>query len=139
MYFIDYAITVFPFFSPLYSPLPCTPPPTIIAPPYFMSVGRIYKFFGFSTYHTILNLPLSILYLPITLLIPCTFSPIVPPTSSPLITLHVISTSVNLFLFQLFAYFIFVCVCLGLVVDSCEFVVILFFIFLIFSFLGKSL
>ena len=29
VYFIDYAITVVPFFSPLYSPLPCTPfPPT---------------------------------------------------------------------------------------------------------------
>ena len=28
IYFIDYAITVVPFFSPLYSPPPCTPSPS---------------------------------------------------------------------------------------------------------------
>ena len=28
IYFIDYAITVVPFFPPLYSPLPCTSPPS---------------------------------------------------------------------------------------------------------------
>ena len=28
VYFVDYAITVVPFFTPLYSPTPCTPPPT---------------------------------------------------------------------------------------------------------------
>ena len=39
--------------------------------------------------HTIFNLPLSIFYLPIMLLIPCTFSSILPPRPSPLITLHV--------------------------------------------------
>ena len=52
------------FFSSLYSPLPYTPPPTSISPPYFMSMDQTYKSFGFSTTHTILNLPLSILYLP---------------------------------------------------------------------------
>ena len=31
-YFIDYAITVIPFFSPFYLPLPCTPPPASIPP-----------------------------------------------------------------------------------------------------------
>ena len=58
-------------------------------------------------------------------------------SSSLLITLPVISISVNLFLFYcLFSLFLF----LGSVVDSCEFAVILLFIFLIiFFFLGKSL
>ena len=32
VYFIDYAITVVPLFSPLYSPRPCTPAPTSIPP-----------------------------------------------------------------------------------------------------------
>ena len=63
-----------------------------------MSMGCTYKFFEFSVSYTILNLPLSILYLPLTLLIPCTFPPFYPSTS-PLITLHVISISVTLFLF----------------------------------------
>ena len=35
-----------------------------------MSVDRTYKFFGFSTSYTVLNLPLSILYLPFMLLLP---------------------------------------------------------------------
>ena len=55
----------------------------------------------------------------------------------PADNLHVIPISVILFLFQLFAQFVFV---LGSIVDSCEFVVILLFIFLIiFFFLDKSL
>ena len=40
-----------------------------------MSMGRTYKFFGFSISHTILNLPLSILNLLFMLLILCIFSP----------------------------------------------------------------
>ena len=56
-----------------------------------------------------------------------------PPVSpSPLITLHVISIFVNLYLFQTFAQFIFAFDFLGVVVDRCEFVVILLFIVLIF-------
>ena len=62
------------FFPPFYSPLPCTPLPTNILPPQFMSMGATYKFFGFSISHTIPNIPLCILYLPFMLLIPCTFS-----------------------------------------------------------------
>ena len=58
-----------------------------------MSMGHTYNFFGFSISHTILNLPLSILYLPFMLLIPCTFSPILRHPSL-LITLYVISMSV---------------------------------------------
>ena len=47
-------------------------------PTYFMSMGHAYKFFGFSISYTILNLPLSMLYLPFMLLIPYPFSPILP-------------------------------------------------------------
>ena len=117
-------------FLPLDSPLPCTPPPTPIPLLQFVSMGHIYKFFGFYISYTILNLPLSIFYLPFMLFILCTFSPFSPPTT-PLITLHLISISVILFLFQLFVWFCFVFVfVLGLVVNNCEFVVILLFIFL---------
>ena len=51
-----------------------------------MSRGRTRKFFGFSNSYTVLNLPLSILYLLFMLRIPCTFSPILPsplPTDNP--------------------------------------------------------
>ena len=83
IYFIDYAITVVPFLPP-FSPPPCTPPPTHILPLQFMSMGRTYmfvlfiftyKFFSFSIFYPILNLPLSIFYLPFMLLILCTFPP----------------------------------------------------------------
>ena len=60
------------------------------------------------------------------------------PLPLPVVTLHVISISVILFLFQLFAQFAFVFV-LGVVVNNCEFAVILLFIFFIFFFLDKSL
>ena len=62
------------------------------------------------------------------------FSPLTPL----LITLHVISISVILFLFQLFAQFVFG-FGFGSVFNNCEFVVILLFVFLIFFFLDKSL
>ena len=86
IYFIDYAITVVPFPAPLYSSPPCTPLPTHIPPFQFMSMDHTYKFFGFSISHTILNLPLSILYLTLMLLIPCEFSLILPlhlPVDNP--------------------------------------------------------
>ena len=81
IYFVDYAIIVLPFYSPLYSLLPCIPPPTIIPSSKFVSMCHTYKFFGFSISHTILNLSLSILYLPSMLLVPCSFYPILslPP------------------------------------------------------------
>ena len=41
--------------------------------------GVTYKFCAFYISHSILNLTLSILYLPFMLLIPCTFSPILSP------------------------------------------------------------
>ena len=64
------------FFSPFLSLLPVTPPsPSSISPtPQFMSMGRTCKLFGFSISYTILNLPLTILCLPILLLTSCTFS-----------------------------------------------------------------
>ena len=64
-----------------------------------MSMGRTNKIFGFSVSHSVLTLPLSILYLPFMLLISCTFSSLPSLTDN----LHVISISVILFLFQLFA------------------------------------
>ena len=84
------------FFYPLYSPHHCTPLPQAFPLSQFMSLGRTYKFFGFSISYTILNLLLSILWLPVLPLIPCT-------SPSPLITLHLISISVILFLLYLFA------------------------------------
>ena len=57
-------------------------------------MGHTYQFFEFSISHTVLNLPLSTLYLPIMLLIPCTFSPfpIFPlplSTDNPACDLHI--------------------------------------------------
>ena len=122
------------YFLPLFPLCPAHPLLLAFPPPQFMSIGHTYKFFGFSISYTILTLPLSILYLPSMILIPCTFSPILPL----LITLHAISISVILFLFQLVAQFVFVF--LGSVLDSCQFVVSLLFIVLIFLFLlDKSL
>ena len=64
-----------------------------------MSMGHTYKFFGVYTIsYTILTLPLSIFYLPFMLLTLCTF-PHSLPRPLLLITLHVISISVVLFLF----------------------------------------
>ena len=57
--FIDYSITVVLIF-----PL-CPPPlPQAIPIPLFMSVGHVYKFFGFSISYTVLYIPMAILYLP---------------------------------------------------------------------------
>ena len=138
IYFIDYAITVVPF-SPLYSPAPCTPAPSRIPPLQFMSMGHTYKFFGFSISHTILNHPCLFCTYQLCFLFPVPF-PHSHHSLSPLISLHVISISVTLFLLQLFAEFVFIFVFLGSVVDSCEFVVTsLFIVFIIFFFLGKSL
>ena len=96
IYFIDYAITVV-LFPPLYSPQPCIPPPTHIPPLSVHIHGHTYTVFGFYISYTILTLPLSIFYLQFILLILCTFPP--PPPTRLLITLHVISISVILFLF----------------------------------------
>ena len=107
IYFIDHAIIVVSFFT-LYFPLPCTLPPTHILPLQFMSMDHTYKFFGFYISYTILNRPPppSIFYLPFMLLILSTFPTPSPFPNPSLITLHVISISVILFLFQLLAQFV---------------------------------
>ena len=65
----------------------------------------IYKLFGFYISYIILNLPLSILYLPIMFLSLYLF-PHCSPSSSQLITLQMISISMILFLFLFFAQFV---------------------------------
>ena len=92
------------------------------------------KFFGFSIPILILTSPCLFCTHQLCFLFPVPFPPLSPLPTPPLITLHVLSISVILFLFQQFAQFLF----LGLVVNSCEFVVILLFIVLIFFFLDNS-
>ena len=124
IYFIDYAITVVPIF-PLLSPLHLV----LLFPlaiPHHSSCPWVMYISSLASPFPIVFLTSSILYLPLMLLIPCTFFSILSFPPPLLITLHVISISVVLFLFQLFAQFVFVF--LGSVVDSSEFVVILLFI-----------
>ena len=99
-----------------------------------MSMGQAWKFFGYSISYTILNLPLSILCLPIMLLIPCTFSPILSsPADNPPCDLYFCDSVPVPVVCLVFVF-------LDSVVDSCEFVVILLFIVLIFLFfLDKAL
>ena len=139
-YFLNYILLIMVlklshFFLPFIPPCPAPPFHQHTPPPQFMSTGHAYKFFGFSISYTILNLPCLFCTYHLCFLFPVPF-PHSPPSPSPLITLHVLSISAILFLFQLFAQFVFV---LGSVVDSFEFVVILLFIVLIFFFLDKSL
>ena len=125
------------FFSPFYSPPPCTAPP----PPAFSPLSSCLWAIHISS----LASPFPILFLTspclfctyhLCFLFPVTFPPF-SLSPSLLITLHVISISVILFLFQLFAQFVFGF--LGLVIDGCEFVVILLLLFLILFFLDNSL
>ena len=135
---MDYAITVFSLFSPFYSPLPCTLHSYQHSLNLFMSMGHTYKFFGFSISHTILNLSLSILYLPICFLFSLTFplfSPLHIPTDNPPCDLHFCQCGPVLVV--CLVHFCF-CFCfLGSVVDYCEFVVILLFIVLVLFFLRE--
>ena len=125
------------FFLPFIPLHPVLPPPTIIPPPQFTSMGPTYKSFGFSIYYTILNLPLSNLCLPFMLLIPCTFSPILPlplPANNCMISISVVLLlfscllSLPLFLFFQVQFLIVV----SLLSFYCS-------QFLIFFFLDKSL
>ena len=87
VYLIDYAVTIVPFFpSHLFPsaqhPLSLQHSPTLVHSTTLVhSMGLTYKFFGFYISYIILNLPLSILYLPFMLLIPGIFSPILLPPS----------------------------------------------------------
>ena len=117
------------FFSPLYFPLPYTPlPPSF---PHLSSCPWVIHISSLASLFPILFLTSPCLFCTYHLcfLFPAHFLPF-SSFLSPLITLHVISISVILFLFQLFAQFVFVF--LGSVVDSCQFVVILLFVFFIF-------
>ena len=131
VYFINYAITVVPIFLHL-SPSAWYSLPSSNHSLQFMPMGRAYKFFGFSISYTILHLPLSIFYLPFMLLIPCTFPPILLfafPADNLSRDLH-FCESVPVQVVCL------VFVCLGSVVDSCEFLVILLFIVFYLLFLS---
>ena len=72
-----------PHFIPLHPAHPVLP--TFPLPPapasWFMSMGHTYRFFGFSIFYTILNLPLTIFYLPFMLPFPVPFPPFPPPLS----------------------------------------------------------
>ena len=123
------------FFSPL-SPSVQHPLPSSIPCPRLVHVHVSCILSSLASAFSILFLTFPCLFCAyqLYLLFPVCFSPIFP-LPSPLITLHVIS---NVILFSsscfLSSYF------LGSVVDSCEFVVILLFIyFIIFYFLDKSL
>ena len=111
------------FFLPFISPLPCTPTPTRIPQllsscPWFVRISSPAS-------------PFPILFLTS----PCLFVPTIyasyslylfshsSPSHCLLVTLHVISISVVLFLLQWFAQFAFVFV-LGVVVNNCEFAVL---------------
>ena len=121
-----------PIFFSLFSLSALHPSSLQHSPPLIHVQGSKHKFFGFSFSYTIVNLPLSILCLPFMLLIPCTFIPHSPlPTYNPPCDLHFCDSVLVICL---------VCFCyLDSVVDSCEFVVILLFIVLIFFFLDKPL
>ena len=125
------------FFSP-FSPLPSTPIPSSISP--FSSCTWVVLISSLASPFPILFLtyPPPIYFVP-TIYVSYSLYLFLPfAHSSLLITLHVISISVILFLFQLFAQFIFVF--LDSIVDSCGCVVILLFIVLLFFFfLDKSL
>ena len=124
MYFIDYAVTVCLPFTPT---LPCNSlpaaSPTLSSCPWVVHINYL----AFSISCAILNLPLSILYLPFMLFIPSTFSP-VPlfslPADNPPCDLHFCVSIPVLVVCSVHFWFCF----LGSVVDSCEFVVILLFI-----------
>ena len=59
LYFIDYAIRVALIFPPL-PPLHSTPSLWQSPPPLFMSMGHMYKFFVYTTYYTVLYIPMAI-------------------------------------------------------------------------------
>ena len=134
--FIDYAITVVPF-PPLHSTHPAhLLPPTF--PPYSSCPWVIHISSLASTFPT-LFLPSSCLFSTYHL---CYLFSVPSPLTSPptplLITLHVISISVVLFLFQLFLSLLLFLFQVWLLI-TVSLLSFLLFIFLIFFFLDKSL
>ena len=99
-----------------------------------MSMRYTCKFFGFSVSYAVLNVPLSILCLPVMLLNPNTFSSFPLPGDNLPNNLHIYDSVPVLVVCLVYFCFFYS------VVDSCDFVVILMFIVLIiFFFLNKSL
>ena len=140
IYFIDYAITVVPFFLPF---IPLHPVCHLLPSfPHHSSCPWVVHISSLSSLFPILFLTSPHLFNAYQL---CFFFPVsfpaFLPSHSQLKTLHVMSISLILFLFQLFAQFLFSFsfIFLGSFVDSCQFVVILLFIFFIFFFFDKSL
>ena len=129
-----------PFF-PLYPPSTLHPqhssiPPTLSSYPWVVHVSSLtprfpIPFLSLPIYFMPTNYAASSLYL----------SPLLLPSPRPLKSLHVMSISWFCSCSSCFLRFCFHCFSflLGSLVDSCEFVVILLFIFLIFFFLDKSL
>ena len=96
VYFIDYAFTVVPIFSPLYPPTLLHPPHHLASPhQQFMSMGYIYKFFGSPFPILFLTFPCLFCAYLFCFLFPVPF-PLILPLPSPLITFHVISIFVIL-------------------------------------------
>ena len=140
IYFIDYAIIVVPLFSPLNSPPSCP-----YFPPSFPHLGFCLCVIHIST----LASPFPILFSTFSCLF-CTFHlcllflvhfpPFFPlPADNPPGDLDFCDSAPVLVVCIVFC-FCFILVFLGSVVDSCEFVVILLFVFLInFFFIDKPL
>ena len=128
IYFIYYAIIVVPFFFLPFIPLH----PAHALPPTFPSFSScpwvIHASSSASTFPILsLTSPLSIFYLSFMLLFPVPFPPFSPlslPTDNPPCDLYFCESIPVLVVFLVHFCF---CVFLGLVVDSCELVVILLF------------
>ena len=101
-YILLFMLLVAPFFSPLYRLQPCTPPPTSI--PHLSSCPWLVHISSLASTFPTLFLPSPCLFSThhLCFLLSVPFPPSPPPTPL-LITLHVISISVVLFLFELLA------------------------------------
>ena len=124
VYFIDYAITVVPFSSPFYFPQPCTPSPTSIPP--FSSCSWVIHVSCSASPFPILFLTYSCLFCTYHLcfLFPVSFLPFSPfplPTDNPPCDLH-FCESLPVLVVCLVCFLV-------SVVNNCEFVVILLFIY----------
>ena len=96
-----------PNISPFPPLCPVLPLPPAVTLPYFISMDHAYKFFGFSISY-VLNIPLCILYLPIMVFNPCTFSPFSPlplPTDNPSNDLHTYDSVSVLVVCLVFCFF----------------------------------
>ena len=96
IYFLKYILLIISLQLSHFFPL-CPPPPGICIPsnnhPQFMSMGHAYKFFGYSIFCTILNIP-PFYFIPTNLyyLIPAPFPPVflfLLPADNPPNDLHI--------------------------------------------------